>query len=125
MAQVAGVSAFPDGDNLFHWLGTIHGPAGTPYEGHAYRIKMAFPADYPFSSPSIVFDTPIFHPNVDPSGAICLDILKVAAGLASCAISPAGQVVARLQRADDPHLAPEPPRRYSAPPLPSHHDPRA
>ena len=30
----------------------------------------------PFSAPTITFSTPIFHPNVDQSGNICLDILK-------------------------------------------------
>ncbi len=77
MAQVAGISAFPEGDNLFHWVGTIGGPEGTPYAGLSYRINMRFPEDYPFGPPAIFFETPIFHPNVDEHGAICLDILKV------------------------------------------------
>lgn len=76
MAKVPGISAFPEGDNLFHWLGTIEGPKDTPYEGRAYKIHLKFPQDYPFSAPSVYFDTPIFHPNVDMNGAICLDILK-------------------------------------------------
>lgn len=29
MSGEKGVSAFPDGDNLFKWIGTIAGPAGT------------------------------------------------------------------------------------------------
>ena len=29
MSGEKGVSAFPDGDNLFKWIGTIQGPAGT------------------------------------------------------------------------------------------------
>ena len=29
MSGEKGVSAFPDGDNLFKWIGTISGPVGT------------------------------------------------------------------------------------------------
>jgi ubiquitin-conjugating enzyme E2 C len=29
MSGEKGVSAFPDGDNLFKWIGTIQGPTGT------------------------------------------------------------------------------------------------
>lgn len=76
MAKVNGISAFPEGDNLLHWVGTIRGPNGTPYEGRVYRIQMKFPTDYPYTAPAITFDTPIFHPNVDQNGNICLDILK-------------------------------------------------
>ena len=39
-----GVSAFPDGDSLFAWLGTIHGAAGTVYESLSYKLALKFPA---------------------------------------------------------------------------------
>ncbi|KAI9351106.1 ubiquitin-conjugating enzyme/RWD-like protein [Zopfochytrium polystomum] len=76
MAGVPGVSAFPEADNLLCWAGTIVGPAGTPYEGLTYNLSMRFPHNYPFSAPTIRFDTTCFHPNVDLAGNICLDILK-------------------------------------------------
>eukprot|EP00162_Nutomonas_longa_P012154 comp20936_c0_seq1/m.43713 comp20936_c0_seq1/g.43713 ORF comp20936_c0_seq1/g.43713 comp20936_c0_seq1/m.43713 type:complete len:181 (-) comp20936_c0_seq1:13-555(-) len=72
----AGVSAFPDGDNMFSWIGTIVGGKGTPYEGQEYKLSLKFPGDYPFTSPTVKFETMCFHPNVDAHGNICLDILK-------------------------------------------------
>lgn len=70
------VSAFPEGDNIFKWIGTVKGPKGTVYEGLIFKLTLEFPADYPFSAPTIKFKTPCFHPNVDEQGNICLDILK-------------------------------------------------
>jgi ubiquitin-conjugating enzyme E2 C len=71
-----GVSAFPEGDNIFHWVGTIAGSAGTAYEGTSYRLGLTFNAEYPYKPPKVRFDTPCFHPNVDAHGNICLDILQ-------------------------------------------------
>ena len=71
-----GVTAFPDGDSMFEWVGTLQGCEGTPYAGLSFKLRLRFPPDYPFAAPTITFSTPIFHPNVDQSGNICLDILK-------------------------------------------------
>ena len=46
------------------------------YEGLTYKLSLAFPNDYPFKAPTVKFETPCFHPNVDQFGNICLDILK-------------------------------------------------
>ncbi|GAB4818712.1 hypothetical protein N2152v2_005758 [Parachlorella kessleri] len=66
-----GISAFPDGDSLFSW-----GGAGTVYEGLTFRLSFRFTSEYPFKPPTVRFETPCFHPNVDQYGNICLDILK-------------------------------------------------
>lgn len=77
MSNVSGISAFPESDsNLLHWTGTIEGPEGTYYQGLSFKISLEFPANYPYSAPTIKFVTPMWHPNVDMSGNICLDILK-------------------------------------------------
>ncbi|KAJ3224969.1 Ubiquitin-conjugating enzyme E2 C [Clydaea vesicula] len=70
------VSAFPDSDNLLSWLGTISGPKETPFDGLTYKLSLKFPVNYPYAPPVIKFLTPIYHPNVDTSGNICLDILR-------------------------------------------------
>lgn len=72
-----GVSAFPEGESIFAWIGTIEGGKGTMYEGLSYKISMRFPLDYPFKPPQVKFETMCFHPNVDQFGNICLDILQV------------------------------------------------
>ncbi|VDB88636.1 unnamed protein product [Peniophora sp. CBMAI 1063] len=78
MSASPGISAFPKNDgNLFVWIGTIEGAAGTYYDGLTFKITINFPPNYPYVPPKIAFDTPCYHPNVDiGSGAICLDILQ-------------------------------------------------
>ncbi|CAM8960667.1 unnamed protein product [Rhodiola kirilowii] len=61
MSGEAGISAFPEEDNIFTWKGTITG-----IKGH----------DYPFKPPKVKFETGCFHPIVDVYGNICLDILQ-------------------------------------------------
>jgi len=48
------------------------------YAGLSFKISISFPPNYPYVAPTIKFDTPCYHPNVDINGgAICLDILQV------------------------------------------------
>ncbi|ADO67135.1 putative ubiquitin-conjugating enzyme E2 [Cafeteria roenbergensis virus] len=65
-----------DKTNLNLWDGTLVGPSGTPYEGGVFQLEITFPEDYPYKPPKIIFKTPIYHPNISTTGAICLDILK-------------------------------------------------
>lgn len=76
MSGDLGVSAFPEGESIFSWVGTIEGAKGTVYEGLSYKLSLRFPLEYPFKPPQVKFETLCFHPNVDQFGNICLDILQ-------------------------------------------------
>jgi len=69
-------SAGPEGEDLYRWSGVIFGPSDSPYSGGVFNLKIIFPVDYPFKSPTVTFTTKIFHPNINSTGIICLDILK-------------------------------------------------
>ncbi len=62
--------------NLYVWEGMVVGPTGSPYEGGMFLLDIHFPEDYPFKPPVVTFRTPIYHPNINRAGQICLDILK-------------------------------------------------
>lgn len=77
MSNSPGISAFPESDsNLLLWRGVIEGPEGTYYAGLKFRLSLEFPSNYPYAPPVVKFISPMWHPNIDMSGNICLDILK-------------------------------------------------
>ena len=65
-----------ENDDIFNWSATIMGPKDSVYEGGLFKISIKFPERYPFKPQKCKFITRIYHPNINSSGAICLDILK-------------------------------------------------
>eukprot|EP01039_Chlorochromonas_danica_P003489 gene3489-3822_t len=62
--------------NLMVWEAGIPGKENTDWAGGVYKIVMEFPDEYPVKPPKCKFVPPLFHPNVYPSGTICLSILN-------------------------------------------------
>jgi ubiquitin-conjugating enzyme E2 I len=58
------------------WEAGIPGVPNTDWEGGVYRLSMEFSEDYPAKPPKCKFTPPLFHPNVYPSGTVCLSILN-------------------------------------------------
>ena len=52
-----------DDENIFVWELMIVGPPDTLYEGGFFSAKLEFPQDFPNSPPTMIFKTPIWHPN--------------------------------------------------------------
>lgn len=55
----------------------ITGACGTPYEGGKFKLTVQIPERYPFEAPRVRFETPVYHPNIDDAGRICLDVLQM------------------------------------------------
>ncbi|XP_014663782.1 PREDICTED: ubiquitin-conjugating enzyme E2 T-like [Priapulus caudatus] len=72
-----GISCWPIGDSLETLEAQIIGGEHTPYAKGMFKLSINVPERYPFEPPKIQFTTPIYHPNIDTAGRICLDILKM------------------------------------------------
>jgi len=64
-----------DEANILNWTGLICSDE-PPYKDGAFKIEIAFPAEYPFKPPKITFKTKIYHPNIDEKGQVCLPIIS-------------------------------------------------
>uniref|UniRef100_A0A7S0SIR3 SUMO-conjugating enzyme UBC9 n=1 Tax=Mantoniella antarctica TaxID=81844 RepID=A0A7S0SIR3_9CHLO len=76
-AFVAKPVTLADGsNNMLLWECKIPGKSGTLWENGLYPLKMEFPEDYPSKPPRVSFPVGFFHPNIYPSGKVCLSILN-------------------------------------------------
>lgn len=62
--------------DLMTWICQIPGPKESIWEQGVYNLTMEFTNDYPLKPPRCQFKPPLPHPNVYPSGTVCLSILN-------------------------------------------------
>jgi ubiquitin-conjugating enzyme E2 W len=65
------------GKNIRVWIVTVEGAKNTIYEGETFKLRIAFPAQYPQVPPSVYFLPPNIpvHEHVYTNGDICLSLL--------------------------------------------------
>ena len=62
--------------NFLKWECFIPGKKGTVWEAGKYRMIMDFTQEYPVRPPRCFFTPTLPHPNIYPSGTVCLSILN-------------------------------------------------
>ena len=66
--------------NMMTGYALIIGPEDTPYHNGFYFFLFQFPIDYPYSPPTVIFNTNgnnvRFHPNFYRNGKVCVSILN-------------------------------------------------
>lgn len=71
-----GIKVYPNEEDITDIQATIEGPAGTPYAGGLFKMKLVLGKNFPSEAPKGFFVTKIFHPNVASNGEICVNTLK-------------------------------------------------
>eukprot|EP01108_Squamamoeba_japonica_P009062 TRINITY_DN8303_c0_g1_i1.p2 TRINITY_DN8303_c0_g1~~TRINITY_DN8303_c0_g1_i1.p2 ORF type:complete len:171 (-),score=23.17 TRINITY_DN8303_c0_g1_i1:15-491(-) len=66
-----------DGEqDLMVWKCGIPGKEGTLWAGGTFPLTIRFSEDFPSKPPHCAFPKGFFHPNIYPSGTVCLSILN-------------------------------------------------
>ena len=71
-----GVAAYTPDSDITKIRAQLTGPEGSPFEGGIFLLTVNITGRYPFEPPRCRFLTPLYHPNIDSGGRICLDTLK-------------------------------------------------
>ncbi len=75
-------------------------PMQTDWEGGYFPLTLNFSEDYPSKPPKCKFPQGFFHPNVYPSGTVCLSILNEDSVSTFCC--PKKIVASVIHRVGDP-----------------------
>lgn len=75
-AKYADMEDGKGGQDIMKWICKIPGKKSSAWEGGEYVLTMEFSEDYPSKPPKCKFTPVLFHPNIYPSGTVCLSILN-------------------------------------------------
>ncbi|QWW23003.1 hypothetical protein CA7LBN_001804 [Candidozyma auris] len=62
--------------DLTHWDAGIPGKPNTLWADATFPVTIYFSEEYPSKPPKVMFPPAFYHPNVYPSGTVCLSILN-------------------------------------------------
>ncbi|PRP80413.1 ubiquitin-conjugating enzyme E2 M [Planoprotostelium fungivorum] len=65
----------PDQENLMKFEVDIT-PTDGLYRGACFQFNVDIPNSYPYDPPKVLCNTPVYHPNIDNEGKVCLNILR-------------------------------------------------
>jgi ubiquitin-conjugating enzyme E2 D/E len=54
-------------NDIYTWKCTLSGPNDTPYKGGIFKLFIKFDKTFPVKGPEVIFDTPIYHMNINPT----------------------------------------------------------
>ena len=55
-----------DSHDIYTWKCSLSGPNDTPYKGGIFKLFIKFDKNFPMVGPVVIFDTPIYHMNINP-----------------------------------------------------------
>ena len=68
-------------DDIYTWKCSLMGPKDSPYKNGLFKLLIKFPKTFPMEGPEVLFETPIYHLNVNH--------VKTEESLGHCCISTA------------------------------------
>ena len=63
-------------NSINEMVAEITAPEDSIYRDDIFVVNFSFDNGYPFQAPRVTMKTPIFHPNIDKNGAICVVSLR-------------------------------------------------